>query len=65
MNENVLNRLPVDTLCFPLNKIESIVMASASFNGVRNTLTAECNPLTDPNALKMKAAIFAFFEQYQ
>ena len=60
-----IDKLPTDTLCYPLRQIESIVFDSASLNGVRNKLTARLNPLTDGNIQEKYDAIMSFFEQYQ
>ena len=63
--QEVINRLPTDTLCYPLRQIESIVFDSASLNGVKNRLTGLFNPMVDSNAQEKVDALIAFFEQYQ
>ena len=60
-----IDKLPTDTLCYPLRQIESIVFDSASLNGVKNHLTRSFNPLVDSNAQEKVDALIAFFEQYQ
>ena len=65
MYPETFDRLPTDTLYYPLKLIESIVFNSASLNGVRNSLIGRLNPLTDNNINEKREAINNFFEQYQ
>ena len=60
-----INKLPTDTLNYSISMIENIVFSSASFNGVKNQLTARCNPLVEDDAEAKRASIISFFYQYQ